>query len=45
MPWSALLQTTLAFLGLYASAMGLLLIWFWQLAAQGRDPWTERSTR
>lgn len=43
MPWLALLQSTLAALGLYAAALGFLLLWFWQLAAQGRDPWLEKN--
>jgi hypothetical protein len=40
-----LLQTTLAALGLYASALGFLALWFWQCAAQGRDPWLEPNPK
>lgn len=35
-----------ALAGLYLSALGFTLLWMWQCAATGRDPWiTPRSTR
>lgn len=40
-------QFLAALVGAYAACLGYCLIWMWQSAAQGRDPWTvnDRSAR